>query len=87
MAPMLHELKDEELPNFSKNFEQLEKLNIADNQIKNFKTLKSLKSLKNLEELSSQDNPVSETEDYSSEKIFEMLPNLGYLDNHDKEGN
>ncbi|TNN02018.1 hypothetical protein fugu_009505 [Takifugu bimaculatus] len=61
-------------------------LNLSGNKIKELKTLKVLQNLKNLRSLDLYSCEVSTLEDYR-ESVFELLPQLTYLDGFDQEDN
>jgi len=67
-------------------------LNLASNKIKSLEALEPLKSLENLEHLEVAFNEIypdvnaPEAAD-QRQKIFEILPNLKWVDNYDQQGN
>ena len=61
-------------------------LSLAENNITKLKDVEILGKLKNLDKLELLDNQIEKLPDYR-EKIFQMLPNLLYLDNKDFDGN
>ena len=61
-------------------------LSLAENNITKLKDVEILGKLKNLDKLQLLDNQIEKLPDYR-EKIFQMLPNLLYLDNKDFDGN
>jgi acidic leucine-rich nuclear phosphoprotein 32 family protein A/C/D len=66
--------------------DQLQILLLGGNKIKDLSELSALKSMKKLQFLDLFGCPVAEMKDYR-EKVFEMLPQVKYLDGVDKEGN
>jgi len=65
--------------------EKLTVLNLSNNKIKDFESLEPLKELKSLKNLDLYRNEVTSTENYR-ERVFNLLPELAYLDNADKTG-
>ena len=63
----------------------LSTLKLASNNLKDISDLEFLKSLKTLKNLDLEKNPVTKLSDYKS-KLFEMLPSLQVLDNHNRRG-
>lgn len=59
-------------------------LSLSGNKIKDFEPLESLKDLANLKSLDLFNCEVTNAEDYR-EKVFELLPNLKYLDGYDRD--
>ncbi|KAI7695232.1 hypothetical protein SSS_05906 [Sarcoptes scabiei] len=81
------ELSDNKISNglnHLKGSPNLEYLNLCGNKIKDFETLEPLKELKKLEILDLFNCEVTEIPDYRK-KVFEMLPNLNYLDGYDRD--
>lgn len=61
-------------------------LNLSGNKIKEMSSVEVLQSLKNLKSLDLYSCEVSTLEDYR-ENVFELLPQLTYLDGYDQEDN
>ncbi|TKS82755.1 Acidic leucine-rich nuclear phosphoprotein 32 family member E [Collichthys lucidus] len=61
-------------------------LNLSGNKIKELSTIQVLQNLKNLKSLDLYSCEVSTLEDYR-ESVFELLPQLSYLDGYDQEDN
>ena len=61
-------------------------LSLAENNIMKLKDVEILGKLKKLDKLELLDNQIEKLPDYR-EKVFQMLPNLLYLDNKDIDGN
>ncbi|KAI5724157.1 hypothetical protein M8J76_016176 [Diaphorina citri] len=61
-------------------------LNLCGNRIKDLETLEPLKQLTNLKHVDLFNNDVTTIENYR-EKVFELLPNLKYLDGFDAKNN
>lgn len=59
-------------------------LSLSGNKIKDFEPLESLKDLPNLKSLDLFNCDVTNAEEYR-EKVFELLPNLKYLDGYDRD--
>ncbi|EEB10584.1 conserved hypothetical protein [Pediculus humanus corporis] len=59
-------------------------LNLSGNKIKDLETLEPLKELKNLRNLDLFNNDTTNIENYR-EKVFNLIPNLKYLDGYDTE--
>lgn len=59
-------------------------LSLSGNKIKDFEPLESLKDLSNLKSLDLFNCEVTNAEEYR-EKVFELLPNLKYLDGYDRD--
>lgn len=59
-------------------------LSLSGNKIKDLEPLESLKDLPNLKSLDLFNCEVTNAEEYR-EKVFELLPNLKYLDGYDRE--
>ncbi len=57
-------------------------LNISGNKIKEFDVLEPLKSLENLTHLDLFNNPLGDEDDFRK-RVFDLLPNLKYLDSAD----
>uniref|UniRef100_A0A0N5CG27 LRRcap domain-containing protein n=1 Tax=Strongyloides papillosus TaxID=174720 RepID=A0A0N5CG27_STREA len=91
--PVLPNLKIIDLSsnNISTGMEYLSKcqelaiINISDNPISDFNELKPLSELKNLSKLIVIDSELTNVPDYA-DKIFEVLPNLSYVDHLDRDG-
>jgi len=66
-------------------FQLLNQIKIANNKIENFNDLEPLKKLRDLSFLDLSENPVIKTKDYRK-KLYDMIPNLVYLDLIDKNG-
>lgn len=62
----------------------LSQLSLSGNKIKDFEPLEALKDLPNLKSLDLFNCEVTNADDYR-EKVFELLPNLKYLDGYDKD--
>jgi len=67
-------------------------LNITKNKIKSFEAIEPLKSLENLEHLEIHGNDIytdltSPDAAEQRQKVFEILPNLKWVDNYDRLGN
>lgn len=65
--------------------ENLAQLRLANTKIKSFEDLECLKKFKNLTFLELEESPISKLENYRT-KIFDMLPELVYLDNTSIDG-
>eukprot|EP00035_Acanthoeca_spectabilis_P001611 m.81458 g.81458 ORF g.81458 m.81458 type:complete len:288 (-) comp11004_c0_seq3:1646-2509(-) len=65
----------------------LKTLNLAGNRIKDLKTLEPLKELEELTTLDLLENPVCTSDSGYPDAIFDLLPQLVYLDETDREGN
>ncbi|XP_033725059.1 acidic leucine-rich nuclear phosphoprotein 32 family member B-like [Pecten maximus] len=63
---------------------KLEHLTLSGNKIKDIETLKPLAELENLSNLDLFNCEVTALDDYK-EKMFELLPNLNFLDGYDKD--
>jgi hypothetical protein len=61
-------------------------LKLANNKVASFEDLEPLKKLTKLATLDLEGNPVARADGYT-QKLFELLPHLQVLDNHDREGN
>ncbi|XP_039974620.1 acidic leucine-rich nuclear phosphoprotein 32 family member E-like isoform X2 [Xiphias gladius] len=61
-------------------------LNLSGNKIKELSTIKALQNLKNLKSLDLYSCEVTTLNDYR-EGVFELLPQLTYLDGYDQEDN
>ncbi|MEQ2270303.1 Acidic leucine-rich nuclear phosphoprotein 32 member E [Xenotaenia resolanae] len=61
-------------------------LNLSGNQIKELSTIEALQNLKNLKSLDLYSCDVTAADDYR-ESVFELLPQLVYLDGFDQEDN
>uniref|UniRef100_A0A665THW7 Acidic leucine-rich nuclear phosphoprotein 32 family member n=1 Tax=Echeneis naucrates TaxID=173247 RepID=A0A665THW7_ECHNA len=61
-------------------------LNLSGNKIKELSSIKVLQNLKNLKSLDLYSCEVTSLEDYR-ESVFELLPQLTYLDGYDQEDN
>lgn len=61
-------------------------LNLSGNKIKELSTIEALQNLKNLKSLDLYSCEVSTLDDYR-ESVFELLPQLTYLDGYDQEDN
>ncbi len=68
-----------------KDCEKLSSLNLSGNRIKDLSTLQDLKELQNLRVLDLFNNEVTTTDDYRN-KVFELLPQLAFLDGSDRTG-
>jgi len=68
-----------------KDCEKLSTLNLSGNRIKDLSTLQDLKELANLRALDLYNNEVTSSEDYRN-KVFELLPQLTFLDGTDRNG-
>ena len=66
-------------------YENLAQLKLANTKIKNFEDIQHLTKYKNLSFLELEESPICKLEKYR-EKIFEILPNLVYLDNTTVDG-
>eukprot|EP01147_Barroeca_monosierra_P003814 gene3814-6324_t len=76
----------------SKGFEKLavctnlRYIDLGGNKIRSLDVLAPLSSLPNLERIIVMNNPASDESDYR-EKVFQLLPNVTYVDSMDREGN
>ncbi|KAF3706888.1 Acidic leucine-rich nuclear phosphoprotein 32 family member E [Channa argus] len=61
-------------------------LNLSGNKIKDLSTLEALQNLKNLQSLDLFNCEITSLEDYR-ESVFELLPQITYLDGFDQEDN
>ncbi|MED6279251.1 Acidic leucine-rich nuclear phosphoprotein 32 member E [Characodon lateralis] len=61
-------------------------LNLSGNQIKELSSIEALQNLKNLKSLDLYSCDVTAADDYR-ESVFELLPQLVYLDGFDQEDN
>ena len=78
-------LSGAELANLPK-YENLQQIRLSNNRkINSFEDLKNLAKFQNLFLLELEECPISKLENYR-EKVFEMLPNLAYLDSISKNG-
>jgi hypothetical protein len=68
-----------------KIYENLKKIRIANNKIKNLNDMEILSNFKNLTFLDLSENPINSIFDYKR-KIFNLIPSLNFLDMEDKEG-
>ena len=68
-----------------KIYPHLSKLKICNNKLEDFEELKVLNTLKDLHFLDLTENPITKKPDYRP-KIFEILPNLVYLDYVNQKG-
>ena len=62
------------------NYENLSQIKLANTKIKSFEDIHHLKKFKNLIFLELEESPICKLENYRT-KIFEILPELAYLDN------
>lgn len=62
----------------------LSQLSLSGNKIKDFEPLEALKDLANLKSLDLFNCEVTNADEYR-EKVFELLPNLKYLDGYDRD--
>lgn len=69
-----------------KKSKKLYHLALVDNSIQNLSPLQDLKKMKNLRVLDLTDNEVTKIKGYRR-KVFQMLPQLIYLDGVDRSGN
>ena len=67
------------------NYENLSQLKLANTKITSFEDINDLKRFKNLNFLELEESPISKLENYRN-KIFEILPELVYLDNTSIDG-
>merc|ERR1719464_227224 len=66
--------------------ENLVNLKLANNKISTIKDLECLAKLSNLRSLDLMGNPVTESDEAYTEKVFELIPSLEVLDGYNKEG-
>lgn len=66
-------------------YENLRELRLANTRIESFDDIKNLAKFKNLYFLELEESPLSKFQNYR-EKIFEILPNIMYLDAASKDG-
>jgi hypothetical protein len=66
--------------------ENLANLKLANNKIATIKDLECFTKLTNLKSLDLMGNPVCESDDQYTEKVFELIPSLEVLDGYNKEG-
>lgn len=78
-------LKGSELPHLCGNV-NLGTLKLANNKIATIKDLECFAKLTNLKNLDLMGNPVCESDDKYTEKVFELIPSLEVLDGYNKEG-
>jgi hypothetical protein len=81
-----NQLTGAELKHLTIYANSLVSLKLANNRVASFEDLEPLKKLTKLVTLDLEGNPVTNKDGYTA-KVFEMLPQLQVLDNHDQEGN
>lgn len=81
-----NQLTGAELKHLTIYANSLVSLKLANNRVASFEDLEPLKKLTKLVTLDLEGNPVTNKDGYTA-KVFEMLPHLQVLDNHDQEGN